>query len=224
MPGHVSAAEPMPDGLDGAKQKAVIEGLIAKDYPYAEFTRRSVVAPQLMRVRDLQPSDPAAPTRGVDLWFVAYGDFNATDDEKFLERLTNTGRGDGTGKTITREQLAKRGITLTAEDEKRESYGFARSSTSWRKSPAEGDRAGGLDEERGVGRRRGPALDPRFVGDPEFPDQWQPITQQGGKKEYGKPQPYSGAGRVHYEDHEAARAGRGGLRPEQHVVFAEPAG
>jgi hypothetical protein len=221
--GKVRATLPpptMPDGLDGAKQKAVIEGLIAKDYSYAEFTRKSVVAPQLLRIRDLQPSDPAAPARGVDLWFVTYGDFNATDDEKFLERLTNTGRGEGSGKQLTREQLAKRGITLTAEDEKRESYGFAEFDFL---EKVKLKATGRLMWTKAAGSVVVAArLDPRFVNDPEFPDQWQPITTQGGKKEYGPPQPYSGAG--FYLKITKLHEPAGAIFVEQHVVFAEPAG
>src|SRR5215218_10873944 len=66
-------APSMPDGLDAAKQTAVIKGLIDKAYPYDEFTRNSGVAPQLLKIRDL--GDPKALVRGVDVWFLAYGDF-----------------------------------------------------------------------------------------------------------------------------------------------------
>src|SRR5262245_53687076 len=59
----------MPDGLDAAKQKAVITALIKDDYSYDDFTRKSVVAPQLLKLRDIVPSDPKAPARGVDVWF-----------------------------------------------------------------------------------------------------------------------------------------------------------
>src|SRR4051812_7464995 len=51
----------MPDGLDAAKQTAVIKGLIGDDYDYNGFTRNSVVAPQLLKLRDVKPSDPKAP-------------------------------------------------------------------------------------------------------------------------------------------------------------------
>ena len=67
----------MPDGLDAAKQTATIKELLAQDYDYAEFTRKSVFAPQLLKLRDVKPSDPKAPARGVDVWFVAYGDLKA---------------------------------------------------------------------------------------------------------------------------------------------------
>src|SRR5688500_18512883 len=84
-------APSMPDGLDAAKQTAVIKGLIGSDYSYEEFTRNAVPAPQLLKIRDL--GDPKAPVRGVDVWFLAYGDFKQLEDDKFLDRLTNAGKG-----------------------------------------------------------------------------------------------------------------------------------
>src|SRR5262245_44890506 len=64
----------MPDGLDGAKQKAIITTLIKNDYSYEEFTRKSVVAPQLLKLRDVMPSNTKDRASGVDVWFIAYDD------------------------------------------------------------------------------------------------------------------------------------------------------
>src|SRR5262249_1177918 len=64
----------MPDGLNAAKQKEIITKLLGDDYTYDDFTRKSVVARELLKIRDVNPSDPKAPARGVDVWFVAYGD------------------------------------------------------------------------------------------------------------------------------------------------------
>src|SRR6266508_2017302 len=76
----------MPDGLDAAAQKAIIVKLIGDDYSFEEFTRKSQVAPHILRIREAQPSDPKSPSRGLDTYFVAYVDLKAFDDEKFLER------------------------------------------------------------------------------------------------------------------------------------------
>src|SRR5262245_4354565 len=70
-------APTMPDGLDAAKQKAAIKTLIGDDYSYDEFTRNSIVAPYLLKLRDVAPSDPKAPARGVDAWFIIYGDLKS---------------------------------------------------------------------------------------------------------------------------------------------------
>lgn len=210
----------MPDGLDAAKQKAVITQLLGTDSSYDEFTRKSVVAPQLLKLRDIAPSDPQAPAKGVDLWFVAYGDFAATDDPNFLDRLVNVGRGEGMGKSLTREDLAKRKIDLPPDAEKREGYGVVefdfldkvriRSTgrATWSKTADSAVVAA--------------VIDPRFVNDPEFPNEWRGLTKDATGLKVGPPQAWSGAGLYLKitKLHEPA----GALFIEQHVIFAEPTG
>ena len=210
----------MPDGLDPAKQKAVIAQLIGADYRYDDFVRASVVAPQLLKLRDVTPADPKAPARGVDVWFVAHGDFALTDDEKFLERLVNTGRGEGKGKGLTKEDLARRKIAAAPEDEKREGYGLvefdfldkvrirATGRAVWSKSP----------ESVVVAA----VVDPRFLNDPEFPNEWRPIAKDGAAVTAGPPQPWGGAG--FYLKVTKLAEPAGALFVEQHTVFAEPTG
>ena len=211
-------APTMRDGLDAAGQKAVIAALIKDEYSYAEFTRKSVVAPQLLKLRDVMPSDPKAPARGVDFWFVAYGDLKALDDEKFLDRLVNAGKGQGEGKGLTKEDLAKRKIMLG--DEKRESYGHiafdflekvhlkATGRVVWTRT----------DESVVVAGE----IDPRFRGDAEFPNQWQSIIKEGGMTKLGPATPWSEAG--FYLKITKLAEPAGALFIEQHVVFAEPTG
>ena len=173
----------LPDGLDAARQTAIIKDLIKDDYSYAEFTRKSVVAPQLLKLRDVAPSDPKAPARGVDVWFIAYGDIKALDDEKFLEKLINAGKGEGKGKALTKEELAKRKIKLG--DEKQETIGHiefdflekvhlkATGRAVWSKTD---------DSVLVAGE-----IDPRFLNDPEYPNQWQSIIKEGGMSKLGPP-------------------------------------
>jgi hypothetical protein len=210
----------MPDGLDAARQTAILKQLIGTDYSYEEFTRKSVVAPQLLRIRDVQPSDPKAPARGVDVYFVAHGDFAALDDEKFRSRLLEVGRGEGKGQALTREQLAKRKIELTPEQEKHESYGFiefdflekvrirATGRAVWSKNPESLVAAG--------------QIDPRFLNDPDFPNDWRSISKGAGGVKVGPPHPWSGAG--FYLKVTKLAQPAGALFLEQHVVFAEPTG
>lgn len=210
----------MPDGLDAAKQKAVITHLIGADYSYAEFTRKSVVAPNLLRIRDAQPSDPKAPARGVDVYFVTFGDFRATDDEKFLDRLANTGKGEGKARGLNREELAKRKIVLKEGDEKKEGFGQVEFDFLEKvRLKMTGHAAWSKTAESVVAAAE---VDPRFRADPEFPNEWRPITAAGGGKKVGPPQPYGGAGMYLKitKLHEPA----GALFVEQHIVFAEPTG
>ena len=209
----------MPDGLDAAKQKAIITGLIKDEYSFAEFTRKSVVAPQLLKLRDITPSDPKAPARGVDVWFVAYGNLKALDDEKFLDRLVNAGKGEGKGKALTKDELAKRGITLT--NEKRENYGSiefdflekvhlkATGRVYWTKNDDESVLVAG-------------EIDPRFENDKEYPNQWQSIIKEGGMSKLGPVHTWSNA--AFYLKITKLDEPAGALFLEQHVVFAEPTG
>ncbi len=208
----------MADGLTAAQQKAVIEKVIGTDYPFAEFTRPSVVAPQVVRIGDVKPSDPAAPARTVDVYFVAYGDFAATDDEKFLDRLTRVGQGSGTGRSLTAADLDKRKIA--APDPKREGFGLAEFDFLEKvRLKLTGHAAWSKTADSVVAAAE---VDPRFTSDAEFPNQWQSLSKEGGASKVGPATPYGGAG--FYLKITRLHEPAGALFIEQHVVFAEPAG
>lgn len=213
----------MADGLDAAAQTAVIKEIIGTDYSMEEFTRQSVVAPQLLRIRDVKPSDPAAPARGVDVWFVTYGDLAAADDEKFRDRLLRAGResgGESKGGSFTPEQLSQRGIMIPPGKEKHESYGHFGFDFL--------DRVRLRAAGRAVWSRTPDSLliaseiDPRFNGDKEFPNQWQSLMKDGGEVKVGPASPWSGAG--FYLKITKLHEPAGALFVEQHIVFAEPTG
>ena len=212
----------MPDGLTKEKQVEVIRRLISDDYTFEEFTRKSVVAPQLFKIKSIYPSDPKAPARSLDVWFIGHGDFKATDDVKFVERVVNAGRegSSGKGRVLTSDELAKRKIMLTPDEEKHERY-----------ASFEGDF---IEKVRiqGVGRMvwsKGPEsvivaseIDGRFVNDAEFPNQWSSIIKEGGRVKLGAPQAYSGAG--FYMKITKLIEPAGAMFFELHVGFTEPNG
>ena len=213
-------APTMPDGLDAAKQTAVIKALIGADYPYDEFTRESVVAPQLMKIRDIPGGDPKAPVRGVDVWFVAYSDFKKLEDDKFLDKLTSANKGSGgKGGPLDKVALGKRNITLKAEDEKREGYG------SFEFDFLEKVRLSGAGHAMwsrgGESVVAAAQIDPRFLNDKEFPNQWRSINK-GGAVKLGNPNPWNGAA-MYFKITKLAEPA-GALFVEQHIVFAEPTG
>lgn len=201
----------MPDGLEGAKQKAVIAALVGDDHAYDDFTRKSVVAPQVLRVRDVAPSDPEAPARGVDVWFVAY-------DDRFLRWLVAAGKGDGLGKRLTKEDLARRGIE--PDDKGRESFRHIELDVLGRVQLRATARVVWTTTRESV--LIASAVDPRFRGDPEFPNQWQSIVKERGQTRLGPATPWGGAG--FYVKITRLAEPAGALFVEQHVVFAEPAG
>ncbi len=208
----------MPDGLDAAAQKAIITKLIGTDYSYEEFTRKSNVAPQILKLRDVTPSDPKAPAKGVDVWFVAYGSLKVLDDPKFLDRLLIAGRGEGKAVGITKEDLAKRKIKLV--DEKHEGFGViefdflemvrlkAMGHAFWSKT----------DDSAVVAAE----IDSRFKDDPQFPNQWQSLSKQGGAQKVGPATSWSGA--ALYLKITKLNQPAGAIFIEQHIIFAEPMG
>lgn len=210
-------APSMADGLDAARQKAVITAVIG-DTPFDEFTRKSIVGPQVLRIGDAKPSDPKAPARTVDLWFVAYGDFKSLDDEKFRDRLVAVGRGDGKGVALTKEDLAKRKIT--PGDDKRERFGSIEFDFL--------DKVRIKATGRAVWSRTTDSMlvaaeiDQRFLGDAEFPNQWRSLTKEGGEPKVGGANPWGGA--AFYLKITKLAEPAGALFIEQHVVFTEPTG
>ena len=201
----------MPDGLDVAEQRAVIAALIRDDYSYEDFTRRSAVAPQRLRVRDVTPCDPEAPARGVDVWFVAH-------DDKFIGWLASAAKGVETGKPLTKECLGKRGLGSAdgpPEVYRHVEFDFlekihlrATVRVAWTRTGESVLVAG--------------EVDPRFLGDPDFPNQWQPVIREGGARKLGPAKPWAGAG--FYMKITKLAEPAGALFVEQHVVFAEPTG
>jgi hypothetical protein len=208
----------MPDGLDAEKQKKAITDLIGNDYSYAEFTRKSNVAPQILKIRNVEPCDPKAPARGVDVWFVAYGDLKVLDDSKFLDRLLIAGRGEGKAIGITKDDLKKRNIDLV--DEKHEGFGLiefdflelvrlrATGRAYWSKT----------DESAVIGAE----IDPRFKDDKDFPNQWQSLSKQGGTQKAGPAMSWGGG--AIYLKVTKLREPAGAIFIEQHIIFAEPIG
>jgi hypothetical protein len=201
----------MPDGLGAAEQREIISTLIRDDYSYEDFTRKSSVAPHRLRIRDVTPSDPEAPARSVDVWFVAH-------DHKFAGWLMSAAKGAGMGKALKKEHLEKRG--LGTADGTHEVYRHV-----------EFDLLGRIHLRATVRmmltRTKSSVLvaaevDPRFLDDPEFPNQWQPIVGKGDTRKLGQAKPWRGGG--FYLKITRLAEPTGALFVEQHVVFAEPTG
>ncbi len=210
----------MPDGLDAAGQKAVIQKLIGMDYSYEEFTRKSVVAPNLLKIGEAKSADPAVPIRTVDTYFVTYGDFKATEDDKFLDRLVSVGKGEGKGKSLTRDELTKRGITLAPGDEKREGYGQVEFDFL---EKVRLKLTGHAMWSRGAESVLAAAeIDSRFRDDAQYPNEWQSLSKEGGQQKLGPAQKYGGAGM--YLKVTKLTEPVGAIFVEQHIVFAEPVG
>lgn len=211
----------LPDGLTAAQQTAAINKLIEKNYTYEQFTRNSTVAPQMIKIEDLEDSDPNNPARAVSVWFVAYCDFKKLEDDRFLERIMNANKGAGSsGGELKPADLQKRGLTIAKNNENRESYGFVEFDFLDKvRIKVTGHAIWSRTEESVLAAAE---IDPRFNGDKEFPNEWRPLTKQGGQLKVGEPQPWSGA--AMYVKITKLQEPKGALFIEQHVIYQEPAG
>ena len=147
----------------------------------------------------------------MDVWFVAY-------DDKFVGWLASAVKGAGMGKPLTKEQLGKRGIRFA--DGTPEAYRHV-----------EFDFLGKVHLRatvRVVWTRTNQSVlvaaevDPRFLDDPEFPNQWQPVVREGGTRKLGEAKPWGGAG--FYMKITKLAEPAGAVFVEQHIIFAEPTG
>ncbi|MBY0457746.1 MAG: hypothetical protein K2V38_10445 [Gemmataceae bacterium] len=214
-------AATMPDGLSAAQQKDIIKKVIGSDYDFDEFTRDALVAPQVLRIGDVESGDPKNPGRSVGVWFVVHGDFKQLEDDKFLDRLVTAGKGaNGKGGSLTAEQLAARKIEIKKGDEKREGYGTVEFDFLEKvRLKATGHAMWSRNGESVVAAAE---IDPRFRGDKEFPNEWRSIVKAGGETKYGPPSPWGGASM--YLKITRLSEPSGALFVEQHIVFAEPTG
>ena len=211
----------MPDGLKAEEQQAIIKKLIGDDYDYDDFTRKSGVSPHILKIRDAEPSDPKSPSRGLDTYFVAYVDLKAFDDERFLERSLNIGKGEGgKAKSITKDDLVKRGIDAKALEAKKE--GFAFIEFDFLEKVRLRVTGHGMATKSGESIVAGAEVDARFRGDKEFPNEWQSIVKEGGETKLSAAQPYGGSGM--YVKITKLIAPAGAVFVEQHIVYAEPQG
>jgi hypothetical protein len=214
-------APTMPDGLDGAKQMAIIKEVVPNENDRAEFIRPSIVAPQVLKIGEVKPAPPNMKVRTVDVWFLVHADFKLLGDDKFIERLTGANKNAG-GKTaeLSAEALTKRNIPVPKSDSKREAYGTidfdflekvrlkATGHAMWSRTPTSVVAAA--------------EIDPRFENDKEFPNQWRSITKEAGQVKVGDPNPWSGA--AMYLKVTKLQEPAGALFVEQHIIFAEPTG
>ncbi len=213
----------MPDGLDAATQRKVLEDLGGRRYPYEQLTRNSVVAPHILRMRNVQGADPQTPLQAVDIFFVAYGEMNALTNKNFLEDVfrENEAEEAGEGVELTPEELAERSIQIQSADEEYEGYGRTVFQLLNRVELSVVGRSYWSRNEDSLVVAA--MVDPRFSGDQTYPNVWRPLTRSpAGQLQKGEPRPYRGAGL--YMKVTRLEAPAGALFVEAHVLFAEPHG
>lgn len=213
----------MPDGLDRAAQQQALATIADANRPLEDLVRRSVVAPFVLKMREGQGTG-----RRVDLWFVAYGDFQRITSEKFLkERLQNATQSAADAElpskstTLSAAQLAERGLTAVEGKDESEAYShvsfglFDRVFLSLTSDT--------LRTQSNESVLIASVLDPRFSRDAQFPNFWQSLERdEAGKLLLGAKHSYSGLGS--YAKITRLIEPAGALFVECHIVFDEPQG
>jgi hypothetical protein len=158
--------------------------------------------------------------RTVDVYFVVHGDFQVTADDKSLEKLVDVGKGEGKGKGLTRDELAKRNIDWPPGAEKREGYGQVEFDFLAKvRLKLTGHAMWSRNAESVVAAAE---IDPRFQNDAQYPNEWRSLSKDGGQLKVGPANAYGGAGMYLKLTKLAQPAGA--IFVEQHIVFAEPLG
>jgi hypothetical protein len=204
------------DGLDEAEQRKRIEALGGRRYRWAELTRESTVAPQIIQLSEENPKNSDIKVRTAHVYFVAYGDFDALTRTGSVTQPENTPAREWT--SLMPEDLAAKKIALA--DPKHENYGYVSHDLIDRV------RVSGMlrtfwsqTEDSLIGAA---VLDRRFEDDPDHPNRWQPLDRGGNAPKPGKASPYQGAGG--YTKITKLKAPAGAVFVESHLIFAEPHG
>jgi hypothetical protein len=211
------------DGLDRAQQRRAVEAISNGDHSWEELTRRSVVAPYILKISSEGDSLPRSCCR-VDVWFVAYGTLGGVRDIRFLDSQTKaTGsavesENGVTTKPLTDGDLARRGLKPPRGADEPHYYAdelrlLGRVRLSMTTSAATSETRESILSAS--------VLDARFANDPQFPNLWRTVSRnESGRRILGDPQPYSGYGG--YAKATKLIVPAGALFIEYHLVFAEP--
>lgn len=217
----------MPDGLDANRQKEVLARLADANHPLEELLRRSVVAPFELSVRPVTTPGGKAAARAIDVHFIVYGSQEAMKSYDFLEPLTRLGGGKQAGPESSQsgmlksEVLAKRGIKISPQPGAEEGLYFATASLfdSVELSATRRILVTRLPESLTIAAM----IDPRFNGDPKYPNQWRPMRRDlddPNKVTFGPPQGYAHAG--FYGKITRLAEPNDAMLIEYHAVFEEP--
>lgn len=209
----------MADGLDAKAQEKLIAEIAGKG-AVPRFIRNSAVAPHVVKMRELEGDEGHG--RVVSAWFVAHGEIDQFSDKKFREQMLSAGDDPemaGQGGALDAAQLKNRGIPWKDADSDVEAYSHGSLSLLKKVKVAATIRTYSSRTDDSV--IFAAMIDPRFAEDPDFPNNWAPITRTPtGGVEVGKPRPYGGLGTYLKATRLAAPAGA--ILVECHLVFSEP--
>jgi hypothetical protein len=218
----VKLPEPtLADGMTAALQRRQIEAIADGRNTWADLTRRSVVAPFILKTSK-DSAEQGKLGRRVDLWFVAYGSLETLAGDDFLSNQFKAAAEDSENASSARllgdADLKKRGLRVpTAAEDPR--YVAAETTLLERVRISATTRSikTRTDDSLVVAS----VLDPRFAADPEFPNRWRSISRDdAGNRQLGEAHAYSGLGS--YVKATRLVEPKGAILVEYHVAYAEP--
>lgn len=215
------------DGLDAAAQRAALGKIVGDRYPVDEFVRPSVVAPFILKLPKTSGTETAA--RGVDLWFIVYGDLNDLAKDDVLKEFTTARGKDATIHILTQDELNARQMTGGGGDGTRLVLTPGQSEERYAHTVATIlDRVELHQTSRCVLSRTKQSVviatlvDHRFDNDREFPNYYRRLerNEAGDTISKGPPQPYAGAGG--YLKATQLAEPKGAILVEYHSLYSEP--
>ena len=226
----VRLAEPVAvEQLDAVGQAALLAKISAGGHPVSELVRKSIFAPFVFKVEPVTTPAGKSPGWTVDVYFVAYGNWQTVSSRDFLESLMRPG-GQSRGRDRTAriaplapEALAQRQIRLKSGPGRKDGY--------YRVPAKLFDRVElGATWRAVVTRAPGSVtiaarIDPRFNQDREFPNYWRPLVRDAvnpAKLIPSPPHVYAYGG-FHGEMMPLAEPA-GAILVQCHGVFEEPEG
>ncbi len=219
----------VPDGLDAAGQQAAMKKATDARTTLKDLLKKTPYAPVMVKVRSAQvdPSKDDGPmVRKIDLWFVTYGDWDVMTSKDFLESTLQSKDEEANrvvlrAGELTKAELDSRQLTAitTPELEERFLYSTFR---MFDRVQVGATRFSALTRDENSILAAG-RLDPRFLDDPEYPNEWRPLLRNPQAEiEPGPAHPFAHAGG--YAKITRLIEPAGAVWIECHIVFEEPYG
>ncbi len=224
IPGHAKALLPefyLPDGLSADTVQSKLEKLVAEDLPLDEFLRSSQLAPQIIRLADLEDEN-SQPLKRLDVFFTATGDLSQLAGKRELTDLVASDSEVSQAQEIPPEALKRLGIAVAGDrssDDAGEAYGYAVSNVL--------DRIELKTASRSFATQSGESIilagyvDPRFRDDVEFPNTWKRMPR-GDDEDEDAATSHSYPGAIYSLKVTQLPGRKHKLFVEGHVLFVEP--
>jgi hypothetical protein len=215
------------DGLDAAAQMAALTKVADARSPFEELVKKSYYAPVVVKVRTAKSAKDEGPAvRAIDLWFVAHGDWDVLTSKDFLESAFKT-KEEGNSRVVvqlgllTDKEMAARKLSATVKDNCEERFVYA-TFRLFERVELSATRFSvltrGKDSILAAAR-----VDPRFLKDPDYPNQWRPLLRdEQAEIKPGPAQPFNHAGG--YAKITRLLKPADGVLVECHLVYEEPYG